>query len=158
MTPDDACDLCALAEDRENLILETASWRTFLSHNQDRLGRCLTVAKEHRRAIIELTVEELTDWQEHLHLLHPALYKAFGPTHINVTCLMNGAFEHAPPHPHVHWWSIPRYDRPVTVEDTVFTDHAYPNQTAETMDLPEQERRVSPLVQKEIKERIQREL
>lgn len=158
MVPPDSCDLCALSADSTDFILETPFWRTFLAVNQDRLGRCLTAVKEHRRAIIELTAEELTDWQAHLHVLHPALYKAFGPTHINLTCLMNGAFEHSPPDPHVHFYSIPRYDRPVEICGVTFADASYPKQTSETMDLWEVERMIALGVRQEITRRIRGEL
>jgi ATP adenylyltransferase len=121
----DHCDICALHSDKD-LILETDYWRVYLSWNQDRLGRCLIVCKEHKRSLIELSPDELSDWTQILHRLHPALYQAFKPTHINVACLMNGAFKDDSPQPHVHWWSIPRYDREVTFEGEMFKDSNYP--------------------------------
>ena len=154
MVPPDSCELCALSADSSDLITESAHWRTFLSYNQDRLGRCLTVLKNHKRSLLELTDEEVRDWLELLHKLHPAIYKAFGPTHINITCLMNGAFQEPVPHPHVHFWSIPRYDREVEVGGVVFTDSFYPTQTPETMDMLESERELSEEVKKEIVNKI----
>ncbi len=154
MIPVDSCELCALSGD---FVTESAHWRTHLSTNQDRLGRCLTVLKTHKRSLLEVTDEEMRDFLDLLHTLHPALYNAFGPTHINLTCLMNGAFEETVPHPHVHFWSIPRYDRPVTVGDVTFTDSFYPTQTPETLDKPEKERNVSQEVRMAIIARIKSE-
>ena len=122
----DHCEICAL-DDTEDVIFETDYWRTYLSWSQDRIGRCLTASKQHRRSVLELTEDEWRDWSDVLHRLHPALYKTFGATHINLSCLMNGAFKDDVPQPHVHWWSIPRYDHNIKFDGETFHDENYPS-------------------------------
>jgi len=109
----------------EGLIHETSYWRVVLAFEQSYLGRCLVVLKRHCGDLAELRPEEWSDFAELVKKLESALRKAFGATMFNWTCLMNNAYQHDPPNPHVHWHFRPRYDHEVKFAGVVFRDPGF---------------------------------
>ena len=114
------CRYCE--ETDKNLIYETKHWKVFLAFEQSYLGRCVVVLKRHCGDLAELKREEWLDFVELVRKLESALRKAFGATMFNWTCLMNNAYQHDPPNPHVHWHFRPRYDHEVKFAGEVFRD------------------------------------
>ena len=118
------CAICSWSpDDRDYVFLyETRHWRVVLAPNQSLLGRCVVVLKRHAGDLAELSEDELLEWLTVVRTLEDGLRSAFGATMFNWSCYMNHAYRERSADPHVHWWAVPRYNRPVQLNGQVFND------------------------------------
>jgi diadenosine tetraphosphate (Ap4A) HIT family hydrolase len=72
--------------------------------------------------VAEIKPDEMLDWLDIVATLEVALRRAFGATMFNWSCFMNHAYRESSPNPHIHWWIVPRYDRPVSRCGLTFED------------------------------------
>jgi diadenosine tetraphosphate (Ap4A) HIT family hydrolase len=91
------------------------------------VGRNVVHLKRHTGDLAHLTHDELIEWLAIVQSLEAALRAAFGATMFNLSCYMNHAYRESPPNPHVHWWVVPRYNQPVTVNGWTFEDPHFGN-------------------------------
>ncbi len=122
-----SCPICAWTRGNEDypLLYETPLWRVVLAPNQSLLGRCVVQLKRHEGDLANQTEAELSEWLGLVRVLEPALQQAFGATMFNWSCYMNHSYRAEPFEPHIHWWAVPRYERPVTFGEQVFTDPTF---------------------------------
>ena len=118
---DSTCKLCSLLHTLEP-IFETDYWKVVLNLDQGYLGRCFVTLKEHKGDLSELTNEEWLDFGSIVKKIELAIMQAFGAESFNWTCLMNNAYKHSQPNPHVHWHMRPRYRETVRFSDLDFSD------------------------------------
>lgn len=112
--------------DVELTIFETLHWKVLLrADDQTYLGRAAVVCKRLAHSIPELTDEEWADLKRVIARYEAACKQTFGATMFNWSCLMNEAYQHQPPVPHVHWHVRPRYMKPVTLAGLKFTDEKF---------------------------------
>lgn len=121
------CSICHIVDERDaNLLLaETPFWQVYLSDQQNYPGRCFIPSKRHVARAGDLTNEEWTDLQRVLDAVETTVCEKLGASHVNFSCLMNGAYGDERPHPHVHLHAIPRYPEPVEFGGMEFTDDRY---------------------------------
>lgn len=125
------CEVCAILADtdergRSRKIIDGQYWIVSLRADQEYLGTCFITAKRHVRSLPDLKPEE----EEELIILRNAIImaqeRAFGPSVVNVSCLMNDAFQKGSSgQTHVHWHLKPRYAFPVDFEGERFEDHEF---------------------------------
>src|SRR3989344_6640821 len=115
------CDGCQKTN-KDELIFETKFWKIIIAPDQAYIGRCYVTLKRHCGDLAELENSEWSDFIELVKKLESALKKSFDATMFNWTCLMNNAYQHDPPNPHVHWHFRPRYRNIVKFEEDVFED------------------------------------
>ncbi len=120
------CSWCSLSEEEKRFQLyESTFWSVFLSDEQDYIGRCILVLKRHCGSLSELTDDE---WGE-LHMLvrkvETGLKTALGATLCNWSCLMNSFYKGSDPDTHLHIHVRPRYDRPVTINGSIYIDSEF---------------------------------
>jgi diadenosine tetraphosphate (Ap4A) HIT family hydrolase len=118
------CPICAWSpEDPEyRFIFETTFWRVVLPPNQSLIGRCVVHLKRHTGDLADLSTDELLEWLTVVQALEDALRSAFGAVMFNWSCYMNHAYREEHPNPHIHWWAVPRYNQPFTIDDLTFED------------------------------------
>ncbi len=73
-----------------------------LFKEQSHLGRCIVAAKEHKSEIVDMTVEETSDFYADVRRVAAAVHKAFQPDKINY-----GSYGDTSGHCHVH--IVPKY-------------------------------------------------
>ena len=119
------CAICPILASRNNgedvIVFETTHWRVVLADDQRTLGRCFVTLREHAHSVSELTTEQWRDLHEVMQRLEVNLERAFSPSHVNWSCLMNDAIVTGQP-THVHWHLHPRYRAPVEFAGEVFHD------------------------------------
>lgn len=118
------CGVCAWtpANPDHLFLFETVFWRVVLAPNQALLGRCIVHLKRHAGDLADLTPDELLEWLSVVGTLENALRDAFGATMFNWSCYMNLTYRDEHPNPHIHWWAVPRYAHPVTLDEFTFED------------------------------------
>lgn len=120
------CEFCNLsAEDKKWLLLESEYWLVFLADRQDYIGRCIIVCREHCSDISQLSDNQWEELKKIISALQKTIKAELNATMFNLSCLMNDAYKHANPHPHLHFHLRPRYANPVKIGDTVFTDKEF---------------------------------
>ncbi len=119
-----ACPICAWSPDERDypFLYETEHWRVVLAPNQSLIGRCVVQCKRHVADVAEQTPAELLEWHEIVKKVEHALRSAFDATMFNWSCYMNHSYRERPYDPHIHWWAVPRYDHPVTIQSRTFDD------------------------------------
>lgn len=125
------CEICPIINepsdmDKDFRIHEGDAWRLTLRQNQALLGTTFITLKEHKESLPELTQAEEEEFIAVRNRLYGAVGLAFAPNVINISNLMNLAFNPDDPdfeaHPHVHWHVKPRYKDPVRLEGQTFAD------------------------------------
>lgn len=138
------CPFCYMsAKDRRFLLLEQGNWQVFLADKQDYIGRCIVVHKQHLDYLGDASAQDFMDLMMVVRLLEKAAESVFDATNFNWSCLMNDAFKQEFYHPHLHLHFRPRYEDPVRIGDSLYTDdefsHHYDNHKPDL--LTEQEKR-----------------
>jgi len=102
-------------------------WFLILNHQQEFLGRCILILRQHKTDETELEIEEVLEKHAIYCQWHNAVKLAFGPDKINQSQLGNEEHLHKG---HLHWHWVPRYRRPI-----VFKNMPFPYDTPETQKL-----------------------
>ena len=98
----------------ELTIFETDHWKVVLNvEDQTYLGRSVVVCKRAAASLSDLTEEEWSDFHQAVKIFELSAKRGLGVTMFNWTCMMNAAYQQAPPDAHVHWHVRPRYNHPV---------------------------------------------
>jgi diadenosine tetraphosphate (Ap4A) HIT family hydrolase len=123
------CPICAWSPENHEyrFVFETEFWRIVLPPNQSLVGRCVIHLKRHSGDLADLTRDEILEWLTVVQKLENALKLAFGAAMFNWSCYMNLAYREEHPNPHIHWWAVPRYSQPVTIDDVTFEDPHFGN-------------------------------
>ena len=122
----DNCDWCNLSEeDKQFQVYESESWAVFLSDEQDYIGRCILVLKRHCNSLSELTDDEWDEFRNLVCKVEACLKAVLGATLCNWSCLMNHFYKEAVPDPHLHIHVRPRYDTPVILNGSTYTDSEF---------------------------------
>ena len=122
----DHCDWCNLSEeDKQFQVYENKAWSVFLSDEQDQLGRCILVLKRHCGSLAELTDDEWDELRDLVRNVETCLKTVLGATLCNWSCLMNSFYKEPAPDPHLHIHVRPRYDKPVTLNGSTYTDREF---------------------------------
>jgi ATP adenylyltransferase len=126
------CEICPIIEnpsqqDIDFRIYEGDAWRVTLRDNQALLGTSFLTLKEHKAGLEHLSAAEDEEFIVIRNRLIGAVGVAFAPDNVNISCLMNDAFQPSDdpkftPQPHVHYHFKPRYSSPRTVADATFID------------------------------------
>lgn len=116
------CEICALAQQKTGLVLDTHCWHVVVSYDQGYFGRCLVVAKNHVPSVALLRDIEFEELKEVMRIMEHAIRDAFGADLVNWECLMNHSFRQEPAQPHVHWHLRPRYRQPVEFDGRIYLD------------------------------------
>ncbi|NCO10282.1 HIT family protein [Candidatus Saccharibacteria bacterium] len=121
------CDICPIIRNPNEAevsrrLIEGEYWVASLREDQQLLGTSFLTLKEHKSSLEQLTRSEDIEFRDTRNKLILAQKRAFGSKTVNISCLMNNAYQSNTPAPHVHWHFKPRYDTPVTVNNEVFTD------------------------------------
>lgn len=121
------CPICAWPRGSQDypLLYETPLWRVVLAPNQSLLGRCVVQLKRHEGSLANLTEAELGEWLGIVGRLESVLRRAFRATMFNWSCYMNHSYRAEPFKPHLHWWAVPRYERPISFAGQLFTDPTF---------------------------------
>ena len=120
------CDWCDLSEeDKQFQVYESKFWAVFLSDEQDCIGRCILVLKRHCHSLSGLTDDEWEELRDLVCKVEACLKAVFGATLCNWSCLMNHFYKEAAPDPHLHIHVRPRYDKPVTLNGSTYTDSEF---------------------------------
>ena len=116
------CNSCLYLKNPDGNILVSDYWVVALAPNQGYLGRCYVTLKQHKGDLSSLSDKEWLDFADTSRRMEKALKSAFNATPFNWSCLMNNAYQHEPPQPHVHWHLLPRYEKSVKLNGLEFTD------------------------------------
>ena len=120
------CDWCNLsAEDKQFQVYESKSWSVFLSDEQDYIGRCILVLKRHCNAMSDLTADEWDELRGLVIQVEACLKAVLGAALCNWSCLMNSFYKETNPNPHLHIHVRPRYDKPVMLNGSTYTDSGF---------------------------------
>lgn len=107
-------------------LIESERWvATLRQQDQEYLGTAFVTLRRHAESLDTLTLEEDTEFIEIRNRLIRSQMRAFGAEVVNVSCLMNDAFQQPNPAPHVHYHFKPRYRQPVTIDGEVFEDQQF---------------------------------
>ena len=119
-----SCPICAAdpADTGHLRFYEGEYWRVALAPNQSLLGRCVLSTRRHVGDLAALERAEIAELFALIGRFEAALRGAFSATMFNWSCYMNHHYREDPPDPHVHWWCVPRYARPVGFAGETFTD------------------------------------
>ena len=109
-------------EDKRFLLYESKSWFVFLSDEQDYFGRCILVLKRHCNSLSGLNDGEWAELSDLVRKVEACLNVVLGAKLCNWSCLMNSFHKESAPEPHLHIHVRPRYDKPVIINDNVYTD------------------------------------
>ena len=139
--------------DETNFIIASKFWIVTLSGDQANLGRSYIVSKRHCSSLSELNTDEWSELHGLIQKLDTTIKKAFGASMINLTCLMNTAYQESPPNPHVHWHFRPRYDHGVGVAGEQFDDPDFGRHYDR-----ERQQRVNPKILQTILQKIKENL
>ena len=103
----DHCDWCNLSEeDKQFQVYESKSWSVFLSDEQDYID----------------------EWDELRNLIckvEACLKAVLGAALCNWSCLMNSFYKESAPNPHLHIHVRPRYDKPIVLNGSTYTDSEF---------------------------------
>lgn len=121
------CDICPIMHEPSEVeqalrLIEDEYWVATLREDQQFLGTAFVTLREHKESMKELTDEEFLHFKSVSDRLTRAQEKVFGAKTVNISLLMNHAYQLPNPSPHVHWHLKPRYESPVTVNMEEFTD------------------------------------
>ena len=120
------CGWCNLSEEEKQYqVYESTSWSVFLSDEQDYIGRCILVLKRHCGSLSELTDAEWEELRELIRKVETCLKTVLGATLCNWSCLMNSFYKKTDPDPHLHIHVRPRYDKPVMLNGSAYTDSEF---------------------------------
>ena len=120
------CVWCDLSEeDKQYQVYETAFWSVFLSDEQDYIGRCILVLKRHCSSMSEMTEDEWEDLRKLICKVETCLKTVLGATMCNWSCLMNSFYKDSEPNPHLHIHVRPRYNKPVMLNGSTYTDNEF---------------------------------
>lgn len=125
------CEICPILKNPSNdelslRLIETEHWVATLRRDQQFLGTAFVTARRHVPSLPELTTPEDLDFIEVRNTLIAAQQRAFGARVVNVSCLMNLAFDReGEGEPHVHYHFKPRYAKPVSFAGDTFTDEEF---------------------------------
>ncbi len=120
------CSWCSLSEEEKRFqVYESTFWSVFLSDEQDYIGRCVLVLKRHCGSLSELTDDEWEELHKLVRKVETGLKTALGATLCNWSCLMNSFYKGSGPDPHLHIHVRPRYDKPVTLNGSIYTDNEF---------------------------------
>ena len=141
--------------EKEYILWETDHWKVILAEDQTYLGRSVIILTRHPCTnLSDISTEELYDLQKNVILPYEkAVKKAFGAELFNWACLMNNAYQHTPPDPHMHWHVWPRYRHPVTIDTEEFRDTEFGYHY-----IPRTHHPVSPNIQLKILQKIKENL
>jgi diadenosine tetraphosphate (Ap4A) HIT family hydrolase len=107
-------------------LIEADHWVATLRRDQQFLGTAFVTARRHVESLPELTAEESSEFITVQNQLIIAQQKAFGAKVVNVSCLMNHAFDkNGQGEPHVHYHFKPRYAAAVKFAGQEFTDKQF---------------------------------
>ncbi|MBR4743931.1 MAG: HIT family protein [Oscillospiraceae bacterium] len=122
----DNCEWCGLSEeDRRFQVYESKSWSVFLADDQDYIGRCILVLKRHCRSLAELTDDEWAELRDLVCKVEACLKTVLGAAMCNWSCLMNSFYKEAAADPHLHIHVRPRYDKPVVINGSTYSDSEF---------------------------------
>ncbi len=115
---DPLCHTCnALDTAPDSLVIfRSEFWGVTLHPDQLYLGRVYVTLLDHIPEREDLSPEQVLGWHETLKRYRTMAQKAFGAAYITEATLMNNAYQHDPPHPHVHSHVRPRYREPFHLE------------------------------------------
>jgi diadenosine tetraphosphate (Ap4A) HIT family hydrolase len=128
------CEICPIIEnpgpqEADCQIYDGEFWRVALRvGNQALLGTSFITLKDHKQSLRELSLEEDIEFVKIRNSLSDALEQTFDPDVLNISCLMNLAFNNPDddpdfePQTHVHWHVKPRYSQPRQIGGVIFTD------------------------------------
>lgn len=120
------CGWCNLSEeDKQFLLYENSSWSVFLSDEQDYIGRCILVLKRHCGSMSDLTDDEWEELRKLICEMETCLKTVLGAALCNWSCLMNSFYKESDPNPHLHIHVRPRYDKPVTLNGSIYIDNEF---------------------------------
>lgn len=122
------CNICPIVnqpspQELSLRLIEGEHWVATLREDQQFLGTAFVTLREHKPSLEYLTPDEDREFVEIRNRLIVAQKTSFGAKVVNISCLMNEAFRHEPPAPHVHYHFKPRYHDSVVIkgfEDTEF--------------------------------------
>ena len=107
-------------------LIEGEHWvATLRQQDQEYLGTAFVTLRRHAESLDALTSLEDAEFIQIRNSLIRAQMRAFGGEVVNVSCLMNEAFQQSDPSPHVHYHFKPRYRQPVAVDGEVFEDRQF---------------------------------
>ena len=112
-------------EEKQFQLYENKSWSVFLSDEQDYIGRCILVLKRHCGSMSELTDDEWEELRNLVCKVEACLKTVLGATLCNWSCLMNSFYKELAPNPHLHIHVRPRYDKPVMLNESIYTDSEF---------------------------------
>ena len=117
----------------ETLLKEYDHWAVFVRANHVTLGSLVIIAKSEATNLGNLSKEEWAEFATVSNEMENLLRKTFGAEKFNYLALMMVD-------PHVHFHFIPRYSKPVTFNDRVYTDPDWPVKTElKTIETTEEE-------------------
>lgn len=120
------CDICQILEQvQPGYVFEDRHWRVSLATDQLYLGRAYIAAQDHVGSIANIDPLVWTDLHTVITRYDRAVKRAFGAQLLTVAILMNNAFQHDPPLPHVHCHARPRYRQAVEFGGETFTDSRF---------------------------------
>jgi diadenosine tetraphosphate (Ap4A) HIT family hydrolase len=116
------CEVCAVLQQPGVRLFETDLWVVDLARDQGYLGRSFVTLKRHCGNLADLTPDEWLELHVAIRRFEAAVRHALGAELFNWSCLMNNAYQHPQPKPHVHWHARPRYRQAVEVANHKFVD------------------------------------
>ncbi|MCR4622163.1 MAG: HIT family protein [Clostridiales bacterium] len=120
------CGWCNLSEEEKQFqVYESTLWSVFLSDEQDYIGRCILVLKRHCGSLSELKDDEWEELHGLIRKVETCLKTVLGATLCNWSCLMNSFYKKTDPDPHLHIHVRPRYDKPVMLNGSAYTDSEF---------------------------------
>lgn len=121
------CPICPYVQDPANQeealrVVEGEHWAATVRADQEYLGTTFITLRTHKEALEDLTLDEEHEFITIRNQLSTASKRAFGAAAVNLSRLMNNAFQDTLPSPHVHYHLKPRYETPVEFAGEIFTD------------------------------------
>ncbi len=83
------------------------------------------VLKCHYNSLSELTDDEWDELRNLVCKMEACLKTVLGATLCNWSCLMNSFYKETAPDPHLHIHVRPRYDKPVMLNGSTYTDSEF---------------------------------
>ena len=81
--------------------------------------------KRHCGSMSELTDDEWEELRNLVCKVEACLKTVLGATLCNWSCLMNNFYKEAAPNPHIHIHVRPRYDKPIMLNESIYTDSEF---------------------------------
>ena len=116
------CLICGYLTEDLSVLFQTEHWVAQLAVEQGYLGHTFITATEHTASLSDLPEDQWQDLHRTIRRFENGLREATGARVFNWVCLMNDGFKHPDPQTHVHWKVRPRYDHPVKIAGTEFSD------------------------------------